>query len=224
MGALREFIAMGGYAGFVWPAFGVVAVVLIGLLAVSVRGMKSKEMALADASADARMRIAERWSETRPQAADRSSACGIGLLAVAVALVLTALDDTLVFFQDAVGNRCRRVGRGATPARRRPGRRGQRRARRRRYRRLSHHRPWSAVPVRYTGILPDLFREGQGVVVEGRLRDGVLIADQVLAKHDERYMPPEVAEALKQSGQWQHMRESLQEAGQLPAQPGAAAR
>lgn len=48
MGTLREFIAMGGYGGFVWPAFGVVAVVLIGLLAVSVRGLKSKEMALAD--------------------------------------------------------------------------------------------------------------------------------------------------------------------------------
>ena len=47
MGTLREFIAMGGYGGFVWPAFGVVAVVLIGLLAVSVRGLKSKEMALA---------------------------------------------------------------------------------------------------------------------------------------------------------------------------------
>ena len=60
------------------------------------------------------------------------------------------------------------------------------------------------VPVSYTGLLPDLFREGQGVVVEGKLdSQGLFIADQVLAKHDERYMPPEVAAALKKSGRWQ---------------------
>jgi len=54
------------------------------------------------------------------------------------------------------------------------------------------------VPVRYVGILPDLFREGQGVVVEGRLGpDGLFQADTVLAKHDENYMPPEVHEALE---------------------------
>jgi cytochrome c-type biogenesis protein CcmE len=56
----------------------------------------------------------------------------------------------------------------------------------------------------YTGVLPDLFREGQGVVTEGKLgSDGVFIADSVLAKHDENYMPPEVAEALKKQGVWQ---------------------
>ena len=60
-----------------------------------------------------------------------------------------------------------------------------------------------AVPVTYKGILPDLFREGQGVVVQGSLNgSGVFQADEVLAKHDETYMPPEVAEALKASGQW----------------------
>ena len=59
------------------------------------------------------------------------------------------------------------------------------------------------VPVSYIGILPDLFREGQGVVAEGRFQNGVFVADEVLAKHDEKYMPPEVAEALKKSGQWQ---------------------
>ncbi|MFA5628038.1 MAG: cytochrome c maturation protein CcmE [Thiohalomonadaceae bacterium] len=53
------------------------------------------------------------------------------------------------------------------------------------------------VTIDYTGILPDLFREGQGIVAQGRLDDnGRFIADQVLAKHDENYMPPEVAEAL----------------------------
>jgi cytochrome c-type biogenesis protein CcmE len=53
------------------------------------------------------------------------------------------------------------------------------------------------VPVRYDGILPDLFREGQGVVAHGRLKDGVFVADEVLAKHDEKYMPPEVQKSLK---------------------------
>jgi cytochrome c-type biogenesis protein CcmE len=57
--------------------------------------------------------------------------------------------------------------------------------------------------VRYRGITPDLFREGQGVIAEGRLDTaGMFVADSLLAKHDENYMPPEVAEALKKSGQW----------------------
>ena len=66
------------------------------------------------------------------------------------------------------------------------------------------------VPVAYKGILPDLFREGQGVVIEGRLINGVFKADNVLAKHDENYMPPEVAEALKKSGTWQHAQDDLE--------------
>ncbi|EKN0212694.1 TPA: cytochrome c maturation protein CcmE [Pseudomonas aeruginosa] len=61
-----------------------------------------------------------------------------------------------------------------------------------------------SVTIRYRGILPDLFREGQGIVALGKLNaDGVLIADEVLAKHDENYMPPEVTKALKDSGQLQ---------------------
>lgn len=61
-----------------------------------------------------------------------------------------------------------------------------------------------AVPVVFSGILPDLFREGQGVVTEGRMGDGgVFQAAEVLAKHDEKYMPKEVAESLKKSGYWQ---------------------
>jgi len=57
------------------------------------------------------------------------------------------------------------------------------------------------VTIRYRGILPDLFREGQGIVALGKLgSDGVLVADEVLAKHDENYMPPEVTKALKDSG------------------------
>jgi cytochrome c-type biogenesis protein CcmE len=60
-----------------------------------------------------------------------------------------------------------------------------------------------SIPVSYTGILPDLFREGQGVVTEGKLdASGRFLADTVLAKHDETYMPPEVAKALKAQGVW----------------------
>ena len=60
------------------------------------------------------------------------------------------------------------------------------------------------IDVVYAGVLPDLFREGQGVVAQGKLgADGVFRAREVLAKHDENYMPPEVADALKRNGRWQ---------------------
>lgn len=57
------------------------------------------------------------------------------------------------------------------------------------------------VAVKYSGILPDLFKEGKGVVAQGQLRDGVFEAREVLAKHDENYMPPEAAEALKKAAE-----------------------
>ena len=57
------------------------------------------------------------------------------------------------------------------------------------------------VPVSYSGVLPDLFREGAGVVAQGRMHDGTFVADEVLAKHDEKYMPPAVAESLKRHGE-----------------------
>jgi len=61
-----------------------------------------------------------------------------------------------------------------------------------------------SVKVTYTGLLPDLFREGQGVITEGAFSpDGTFVADSVLAKHDENYMPKEVAESLKEKGVWQ---------------------
>jgi cytochrome c-type biogenesis protein CcmE len=69
-------------------------------------------------------------------------------------------------------------------------------------------------------ILPDLFREGQGAVAEGKLRaDGIFNASTVLAKHDEKYMPPEVADALKKSGRWQ---EGSMPAGKPAALPARA--
>jgi cytochrome c-type biogenesis protein CcmE len=69
------------------------------------------------------------------------------------------------------------------------------------------------VPVRYANVLPDLFREGAGVVAHGRLdASGTFVADEVLAKHDEKYMPPEVARSLQRNA-----------AGATPAQPGKTA-
>lgn len=66
-----------------------------------------------------------------------------------------------------------------------------------------------SVPVSYTGILPDLFREGQGIVAQGKLRaDGTFVASEVLAKHDENYMPPEAADAIKNA---QKMQATLKE-------------
>ena len=73
------------------------------------------------------------------------------------------------------------------------------------------------IAVTYDGLLPDLFREGQGVVAEGRVAGGVFVASTVLAKHDEKYMPPEVAAALKKSGHWQEGGDPGPLAGPPPA-------
>ncbi|MGY4824431.1 cytochrome c maturation protein CcmE [Stutzerimonas chloritidismutans] len=69
-----------------------------------------------------------------------------------------------------------------------------------------------AITITYQGILPDLFREGQGIVALGRVNsEGVLAADEVLAKHDENYMPPEVTQALEKSGMMKHYEGGKQE-------------
>ena len=81
-----------------------------------------------------------------------------------------------------------------------------------------------AIPVSFTGILPDLFKEGKGVVAQGRMgHDGIFHATEVLAKHDENYMPPEAAEALKKAG---HPIEGKMFAGQkeVVTQPAKAAK
>jgi len=127
----------------------------------------------------------------------------VGVLAVAVALVLGALRDSIVFFNSpsdvvekhvAAGTRIRLGGLvkdGSVT-------RGND---------LKVHFEVTdgnrQLPVNYRGVLPDLFREGQGVVAEGVLDGaGVFNADTILAKHDETYMPKEVAAALKKTGHW----------------------
>ncbi|KIL98160.1 Cytochrome c-type biogenesis protein CcmE heme chaperone [Paramagnetospirillum magnetotacticum MS-1] len=128
----------------------------------------------------------------------------LGMLALggAVALVLTAISDSLVYFYsptDIVGQRIpegRRMRIGGLVENDSVIKDGKTVT-------FKITDVTNTVPVVYTGVLPDLFREGQGVVVEGRMEAaGHFKASEVLAKHDENYMPKEVAEALKKSGQW----------------------
>ncbi len=79
-----------------------------------------------------------------------------------------------------------------------------------------------SVPVRYDKVLPDLFREGAGMVAHGRLDErGTFIADEVLAKHDEKYMPPEVARSLKRRHGESRAAPGTPQASAVPAQPGS---
>ena len=128
----------------------------------------------------------------------------LAVLAIAAALVLSALRDSIVFFNSptdvaekhpAPGTRMR-IGGLVKPG---SIERGDNLLVR-----FAVTDGKTDIAVRYQGIVPDLFREGQGVVAEGKLdTGGVFAADTVLAKHDERYMPREIVDALKKSGHWQ---------------------
>ncbi|MGB3811482.1 MAG: cytochrome c maturation protein CcmE [Parvibaculum sp.] len=129
---------------------------------------------------------------------------GLAILAGAIGLVLNAMRDNIVFFYSPSEVAERDIGPGA---RIRLGGMVEEGT-------LRHTGPTTVsfnvtdyaktVTVTYTGILPDLFREGQGVVTEGTFSpDGAFTADTVLAKHDEKYMPPEVEASLKKAGRWQ---------------------
>jgi cytochrome c-type biogenesis protein CcmE len=128
---------------------------------------------------------------------------GLGVLAIAAALVLSALKDSIVFFNsptDVVekhvmpGTRIRLGGLVAAGSLVRGDNLAVQ---------FQLTDGGRAVTVAYQGLLPDLFREGQGVVTEGTLdQAGIFRADTVLAKHDENYMPKEVADSLKKQGHW----------------------
>ena len=127
---------------------------------------------------------------------------GLAALGVAVALVVNAFRSNLVFFftptqvaaQEAPRDRAFRIGglvEAGSVAREKDGLTV----------RFRVTDTAKTIPVVYTGLLPDLFREGKGVVAQGRIAaDGTFKATEVLAKHDENYMPPEAAEALKRAG------------------------
>ena len=128
----------------------------------------------------------------------------LGVLAVALALVLGSLRESIVFFNSptdiadhkaAPGKRVRLGGMVKMGSLERGDNLQVR---------FEVTDGNKDVPVDYRGIVPDLFREGQGVVAEGHVEpDGLFKADTVLAKHDERYMPREVVDALKKSGRWE---------------------
>jgi cytochrome c-type biogenesis protein CcmE len=129
----------------------------------------------------------------------------LGMLALggATALVLTAMGDTLVYFytpSDMAGKQIspdRRLRVGGLVEQGSVKKEGT-------VVTFTITDLTKTLPATYSGVLPDLFREGQGVVAEGRMGpDGMLHASEVLAKHDEKYMPKEVAEQLKKSGHWQ---------------------
>lgn len=138
----------------------------------------------------------------------------LAVLGIAAALVLFALKDSIVFFnsptdvvekQLAPGTRIR-IGGLVEPGSLKKGDNLQ----------VSFKVTDGAhdISVRYQGIVPDLFREGQGVVAEGALDSaGVFKADTVLAKHDETYMPKDVADALKKQGHW---KDDYEKAGKKP--------
>ena len=128
----------------------------------------------------------------------------LAVVGVAATMVLTALNDNIVFFYSPTQiaekkippERRFRMGGLVEAGSVRKSSDGQEA----RFKVTDTHK---SVDVVYRGLLPDLFREGQGVVVEGSLgADGVFVAREVLAKHDENYMPPEVAKAIKEAGQW----------------------
>lgn len=126
------------------------------------------------------------------------------VLGLAAALALSALRDTIVFFHSPTeiaqkkiepGKRIRIGGLVKEGSVKRDGLEA----------RFDVTDGGASLPVTFTGVLPDLFREGQGVVAEGALQsNGSFRADTVLAKHDENYMPREVVDALKQQGVWKH--------------------
>jgi cytochrome c-type biogenesis protein CcmE len=128
----------------------------------------------------------------------------LGVLGLAAALALSALRDNIVFFHSPTeiaqkkiepGTRIRIGGLVKEGTLKRDGLDA----------RFEVTDGAASLPVSYRGILPDLFREGQGVVAEGALEtSGGFRADTVLAKHDENYMPREVVDTLKQQGFWQH--------------------
>jgi len=128
----------------------------------------------------------------------------LGAFALAIGLVLVALNDNLVFFQSPTEiaqkppkpNTTLRIGGLVSPGSVTKGDDGL-------VTTFEVTDTNHTLKVSYRGVLPDLFREGQGIVALGTLRpDGVFAAREVLAKHDEKYMPPEVADALKKAGRW----------------------
>jgi cytochrome c-type biogenesis protein CcmE len=127
----------------------------------------------------------------------------LGVLAVAVGLMLNAFRDSIVFFNSPSDVAEKHVGPGTRIRLGGMVKDGSVVRSDGLHIRFEVTDGRAEIPVVYQGVVPDLFREGQGVVAEGTLdKSGVFDADTILAKHDETYMPKEVADALKKSGHW----------------------
>jgi cytochrome c-type biogenesis protein CcmE len=148
---------------------------------------------------------------------------GLGVLGIAAGLVLTALTDSIVFFNsptDVIEKQVRPDTRIRLGGLVQPGSVVKSDDLHIRFEVTDGNK---AIPVTYQGILPDLFREGQGVIAEGKLDGaGVMKADSVLAKHDERYMPKEIEDSLKKQGHWKD--DYAAKKGGAAAQSGAGAK
>jgi cytochrome c-type biogenesis protein CcmE len=139
----------------------------------------------------------------------------LAVLAVAVALVLGALRESIVFFNSPTDVVEKKVAPGARIRLGGLVKAGSIARGENMQVRFEVTDGRNTIPVAYTGLLPDLFREGQGVVTEGALDTaGTFRADSVLAKHDENYMPKEVADKLKQQGHWKE--EAQKQTGATP--------
>ena len=184
-----DFFAMGGYATYVWGAY-----------AVTLACMAAEPVLVAMRHRRARRALAEA-APMKPRQKRLAIAAGIVCaVGVAAALVLNAFQSNLVFFyspsqvaaHEAPSARTFRLGglveKGSL---KRDGTLAS----------FVVTDTAKSITVRYQGILPDLFKEGKGVVAQGQLQGDVFVAREVLAKHDENYMPPEAAEALKRAQQ-----------------------
>jgi cytochrome c-type biogenesis protein CcmE len=184
---LENILGMGKYAGYVWSCFAVTAVVLIANVWLARRSLAQS--------------FAGRKRVVMTPRRRRMVLVGLVVLGVgaATAFALTAFQDNLLYFystSDVIDgkvppDRTFRIGGMVTQGsvQRQPGSLEVRFV-------LTDYA--KDVTVSYSGVLPDLFREGQGIVARGHMAgEGLFVAEEVLAKHDEKYMPPEVADSLK---------------------------
>ena len=188
-----EFMNMGGYGAFVWPCFALAAIVLVWNVVAARRLHAAARQRLM-------RRVGHGGGRTMTPRRKRLLAvvailAGVG---AATALAMLAFQDNLLYFYnpsqvlagDAPSGRTFRIGGMVTEG-------SLKRTEGTLQVRFVVTDYQHSIPVSYEGLLPDLFREGQGVIAHGKLSaSGEFVADEVLAKHDENYMPPEVAESL----------------------------
>ncbi len=187
---MNEFFAMGGYGKYLWPSFALGFGIVILNLVLALELAEARAGAGPAPPGDAVM-----------MARHKRLLMVLGIVAgvgIAATLAIHAFKSNVMFFFDPS-----QIAAGEAPADKRFRLGGMvEKGSVQRHPARSTCASWSRISstpcrVKYSGILPDLFREGQGVVAHGRMQGGTFVADEILAKHDEKYMPPEVARSLK---------------------------